>query len=80
MGSFQYEWWTVDVQYPHGRLATEFKGKSKDHVVKQIKKWVLDCNSEKSQSEPLWWKRPDRVLEVFWDTLVLDRTGYKRLF
>lgn len=77
--SFQYQWWTVDVQYPHGRLATEFKGKSKDHVIKQIKKWVSDCNSEKSQSKP-FWVRPSQVIEVFWDTLVLDRTGYQRLY
>ena len=77
--SFQYQWWDVDVLYPHGRLTTEFKAKSKDHVIKQIKRWVKDSNSEENQSKP-FWVRPDRVLEVYWDTLVLDRTGYQRRF
>ena len=62
--SFNYEWWTVRIKERTGILTWEFKGKSKDHIIKQIQKEM---------------KKGD-ILEVYWDTLTLDRIGYQRLY
>lgn len=78
MAEFNYEWWTVEIKYACGTMTTEFKGKSKDHVIKQIERFVKKSNSEKEQSKPIWF-RPNLVIEVHWDTLKLDRIGYQRL-
>lgn len=77
--SFQFQWWDVDIQYSSGKLTTEFKAKSRDHAIKQIQKMVKEYNSEENQKRPVWFRRP-RVIEVYWDTLCLDRVGYQRLF
>ena len=61
---FNYEWWTVRVKERTGILTWEFKGKNKDHIIKQIQKEM---------------KKGD-ILEVYWDTLTLDRIGYQRLY
>lgn len=65
MANFQYEWWTVDIRYRAGTFSTEFKGKNRDSVIRQIKK------EEASD---------DLVVEVLWDTLHMDRKGYQRRF
>lgn len=78
MGSFQYEWWTVDVIYTTGKMCTEFKAKSRDHAVKQINRWVEKTNKDFNNPELPWWKRGNGVKEVLWDTLTLDRVGYQR--
>ena len=78
MGSFQYEWWTVDIRSETGRLTWEFKGKNKDSVIKQIEREIKRRDSEKNLAKDCW-HREARILEVYWDTLTLDRTGYQRL-
>lgn len=65
MANFQYEWWTVDIRYRVGICSTEFKGKNRDSVIRQIKK------EEASD---------DLIIEVLWDTLQMDRKGYQRRF
>lgn len=79
MASFHYEWWTVDIKTETGTVTWEFKGKSKDHVVRQIKSEIKDSNSEKNQAR-IVWERKQKIIEVYWDTLKLDRTGYQRRF
>ena len=79
MGSFQYQWWTVDILFDCGKLKAEYKGKSRDHVIKQIKKEIAFTNSEKNLSADCW-HRQNRIIEVYWDTLTLDRVGYQREF
>lgn len=79
MGNFQYEYYLIDIRYDIGKMTTEFKGKSKEHVIKQIQKEFNFTNSEKNLSQPCW-KRQNQMKEIFWDTLRLDRTGYSRRF
>ena len=79
-GSFQYEWWTVDIIYTTGKDCTEFKGKSKDHVIRQINNWVEKKNKKHNDPSLPWWERGDGVIEILWETLTLDRVGYQRLF
>ena len=79
MASFNYGWWTIDIVYEGGcKYSTEFKGKTKDSVIRQIRKFAEYCNSEENLSKPVWLRK-QRVLSVEWDTLKLDRTGYQRL-
>ena len=78
MSKFNYEWWVVDIRTPVGIYPCEFKGKDREHVIKQIEKEVRFTNSEKNLSAPFWSRR-NQILEVYWDTLKLDRTGYQRL-
>lgn len=79
MATFHYEWWTVDVTEPAGRVTLEFKARSKAHAIRQIEKEVAISNSNENASRP-WWDRMNPILEVYWDTLTLDRTGYQRRF
>lgn len=74
MGKFEYEWWHVDIKVATGKYTYEFKAKSKDGAVKQIKKYEKEHNDEVRRV------RPDFKTEVFWDTLHLDRKGYQRLY
>lgn len=77
-GSFQYEWWTVQMTVEgHGVMTAEYKGKSRDHVVRQIERDVAFTNSEKNLTADVW-HRQNRILDVFWGTLELDRVGYQR--
>lgn len=77
---FHYEWWTVEIAVENMDFQTwEFKGKSKEHIIKQIKKEIEDTNSEKNLEKPLW-QRKQRIREVKWETLTLDHTGYQRRF
>jgi len=78
MASFNYEWWTVRIRDTAGWLTWEFKGKSRDHVVRQIKKEIADTNSEDNANRPVW-KRRAAIIEVDWESLTLDRIGYQRL-
>lgn len=78
MAEFNYEWWLVDVKEATGACTLEIKAKSKDHAIRQIDKLVKATNSEKNLSKP-WYQRKTPILEVYWDTLTLDRVGYQRL-
>ena len=78
MANFHYEWWTVKIKSEAGTYMWEFKAKSKEHAMKQIKKEVEITNSEKNQSKD-FWHRKARIINVYWETLSLDRIGYQRL-
>ena len=71
MASFNYEWWTVEITDQVGTLTWEFKGKSKDSVIKQINKEIEESKYD--------CRRPE-ILNVNWDSLKLDRIGYQRLY
>ncbi len=80
MSGFQYEWWTVQMTVEgHGVMTAEYKGKSRDHVIKQIEKDVAFTNSDKNLTAG-WQTRQSRIFDVFWNTLTLERTGYQRKF
>lgn len=64
MPNFNYEWWSIKIKCRTGVYTWEFKGKNKENVAKQIRK----CE-----------KTDDSILEIYWDTLTLDRIGYQRL-
>ena len=64
MANFNYEWWTVSVKCLTGTYPYEFKAKNKQNVIRQIKKLEKEDFS---------------IVEIFWDTLKLDRVGYQRL-
>ena len=74
---FHYEWWTVQIEDESGTFTWEFKGSSKDHVIKQINKKVTDSNSERNQQLDIWHRKP-KVLKIYWETLKLDRIGHQR--
>lgn len=76
-GTFQYEFWTVEILYDVGRMLVQYKAKDKEHAIRQIKKEIKDTNSEKNLSAP-WYKRRNRVVDVAWETLTLDHVGYIR--
>ena len=78
MASFNYEWWTVSIKDQSGTNTWEFKGKSKEHIVRRIEKEIADTNSEKNLAKDCWHRKP-AIIEVYWDTLKLDRIGYQRL-
>lgn len=78
MADFHYEWWTVEITTTCGIYTWEFKGKSKEHVIKQIEKEVSYSKSEMNLAKDIWHRQPE-ILEVHWNTLVLDRIGYQRL-
>ena len=74
---FQYEFWDVEILYDNGRVIREYKAKDKAHAIRQIEKEIKFTNSEKNLSA-LWPHRQNRIIEVYWDTLKLDRVGYYR--
>lgn len=78
MAQFHFEWWTVDLLLDTGRTTAEYKGRSKEHVIRQIKSEVKKSNSAENLSAP-WFKRMNQIKEVYWDTLQIDRIGYQRL-
>ena len=78
-GSFQYQWWTVEILFDCGKMTAEYKGKSKDGVIKQIEKEIAFTNSEKNLSAS-WLERKNQIKKVYWDTMKLDRVGYQREF
>jgi len=78
MSNFNYQWWTVRVKLHTGEYTAEVKAKSREHAIRQIEREVKETNSEKNLSKPLW-ERKNPILDVYWDTLTLDRTGYQRL-
>lgn len=77
MSSFNYEWWTVKIQDEAGTLTWEFKGRSKENVIKQIQKEVKDSNSEANAMRDVFHRKA-KIIKVFWETLKLDRIGYQR--
>lgn len=78
MASFKYEWWTVKIQDEAGISTCEFKGRSKENVIKQIQKEVQDSNSETNFMRDVWHRKP-KIIKVFWETLTLERIGYQRI-
>lgn len=79
MKTFEYQWWTVQIQSETGVCTWEFKGKDKDHVIKQITKEVTKTNSPENLKKSFFQGRKERIIKVFWETLKLDRTGFQRL-
>lgn len=75
--SFQYEWWTVSVRLHTGTIVYIYKGKSKAHVIKQIKREVKTSNSPENLAKG--WRGKQPILEVIWDTLTFDHRGYNTL-
>lgn len=79
MTDFRYEWWTVEIAVEDMDFDIwEFKGKSKDHIIKQIEKAIKDTNSEKNLNKNWLEGRRQRIREVRWETLKLDHIGYQR--
>lgn len=74
--SFEYEWWTVDLQLGIGRITTQFKGRDKDHVIRQINNYVKRTNSPENLADP-WHKKGNPVKSVYWETLMFDRKGFQ---
>ena len=74
MGTFQFEWWTVEVKEATGLLTWEIKAKSKEGAIKRIQKLAADHTKE------VRTVRPDFQTEVFWETMKLDRKGYQRRY
>lgn len=72
--SFEYEWWTVEVREATGKITWEVKAKNRSNAEKQIVKWAKEHDEEVNRV------RPDFKTTIYWDTMVLDRKGYKRLF
>lgn len=66
MKTFEYEWWTVNIYFLTGGCKCEFKGKSRETVVRQINKYIKDNR--------------DEILSVDWTSMELDRKGYQRRF
>ena len=72
MKTFNYEWWIVSIRFTNGTVYCEFKGKNKENIIRQIKKEVKEINSGQRGYQP-------QIIEVYWETLRLDRIGYQRL-
>ena len=72
--NFEYEWWTVEVQEATGKITWEVKAKNRSNAEKQIVKWAKEHEDEVNRV------RPNFKTTIYWDTMVLDRKGYKRLF
>ena len=71
---FQFEWWHIKVREATGLITYEVKAKNKDNAIKQIKKMAQE------HEEFIRKVRPDFKIEIFWDTLTLDRKGFQRLY
>lgn len=79
MASFNYEWYTVDVLEATGRCTWEVKAKNAENAAKQIRK-EAEIKTKAAHDETLpWWKRGGEVIEIYWDTMKLDRIGYQRM-
>ncbi len=78
MKAFNYEWWTVSIRFTTGTVTCEFKGKNKENVIRQIKRSFKASNSPENLNAH-WWEYQNQMIEVYWDTLKLDRIGYQRL-
>ena len=63
MKTFNYEWWTVEVRFPCGTMTCEYKGKSKESVIRQIKKDFKDTNSQENLNAP-WWEYRNQMVEI----------------
>ena len=80
MAQYNFEWWTVEIVYTTGKALTEFKGKSREHIIRQINAWVMKQNKKHNDTSLTWWERGEGIKEVLWDTLTLDHVGYQRLY
>jgi len=79
MGKFQYEYWIIKVKETVGVINYEIKARSKDNAIKQIKKEIAFRQSEKNLTADIWHRQP-QIIEIYWDTLTLDRTGRDRRY
>lgn len=73
MNNFEYEWWDIDIKDQTGVMTWEFRAKNKENAIKQIKAEVTKINSGKVPFAP-------KILEIYWDTMVLDHKGFQRLW
>lgn len=81
MGKFQYEWWTIEVKLSTGKITLGIKAKNRDNAIKQINKEIKDGEKAKENNLNIFDKKwKPQILEVYWETLKLDRTGYQRLY
>ena len=71
---FQFEWWNINVREATGLITWEVKAKNKENAINQIKKMAQE------HEEFIRKVRPDFKIEIFWDTLTLDRKGFQRLY
>ena len=78
MPKFHYEWWTIQVKESTGIIAWEVKCRDREHAVKEIKRRAEYQNQCFHDPSLPWWERGSEVLEIFWGTLALDRTGHQR--
>ena len=79
MASFNYEWYTIKMEDScNGIMTYEFKGKSKDHVIKTIKTYVKKINALAKDTKLPWWDRGAEITAIYWETLTLDRIGHQR--
>jgi len=75
--NFEYEWWTVSIRFPHGVITCQYKGKSKEHIIKQINREIVCSNKPDNLARSFWdAKRKDQILEVYWDTLKFSRVRF----
>ena len=79
MSEFNYEFYTIEVLEATGRCTWEIKAKNAENAAKQIRKAVERTNKTAHDKSLPWLERGVEVLEVYWDTMKLDRIGYQRL-
>lgn len=72
MVTYQYEWYTVDVQEATGRITWEIKARSRENAIKAINRQVKKYNRTIQNC------RPDYTATVYWETMKLDRVGHNR--
>jgi len=64
-GSFEYEWWNVEVKEPTGCYTLECKARDKEHAIRQFKRWYKN--------------NPYGIVgEILWGSLRLDRKEHQR--
>ena len=80
MSEKHFEWWLVDVLETSGKITWEIKCKSEEHAKKQIIARVKKQNKIADDTTAPVWKRSGKVIEVFWNTLKIDRIGYQRIY
>lgn len=78
MGSFQYEWWTMNCIVCGMSMTLEVKAKNKENAIKQFKK-MADIDKAITFADKIRAKQLSEGKMLF-DTLQLDRKGYQRRF
>ena len=67
-GGYHYQNWLIKITTESGTDVWEFKAKSKEHVIRQIKREQRFRDSEKNLNQP-WFYRQPRILSINWDSL-----------